>query len=153
MRLHGRRLTADHGDVVVETDMPCAVILAEQHALARKSLRQELGRRIILRGRTEGGVASFVFEDDDEDMADLFAVIGHGGRRCRKRAEQHRRGERPSNQVEHGCGSRMCLICRTERLFPETPAPAVLWSYSNVDAQAVSAKATALMFQHKGDLT
>jgi hypothetical protein len=47
----------------------------------------------------------------------------------------------------------MCLICRTERLFPETPAPAVLWSYSNVDAQAVSAKATALMFQHKGDLT
>ena len=92
VRLHGRRLAAEHGDVVVQADMPGAVVLAEQHALARQGLRQELGGRILLGGRTERRVKAFVLEHDDEDMADpavsvaVITVARHRRRRCRERS-------------------------------------------------------------------
>ena len=89
--------------------MPGAVVLVEHDALAREGLRQELRGRIRLSGRPECDVKAFVFEDDDEDMADLAAVEigktaeivcargGAGG----ERSHEHGPGERPFDQFEH----------------------------------------------------
>jgi hypothetical protein len=85
--------SAHHGDVVVEADVASAKILIEQDAAGSESLGQE--RRFGV--GTEGYVETFIFEDDDKDVADamiaiiiaVIAAIGSGHQGMRQGTEQH----------------------------------------------------------------
>src|ERR1700720_4269770 len=53
--LRSSRLAADHGDVIVQAHMAGAVVLGEQHALARQSSREKRGFGV----GAEGDVKAF----------------------------------------------------------------------------------------------
>ena len=90
-----RRLAAHHGDVVVEAQVPDAVVLPEQLPLRTKD-RIEVGRR---RSGSEGLLEAFVFEDDDEDVTD----VGRAGgvHLLRARSEQDGEQRRDHHQSSH----------------------------------------------------
>ncbi len=84
--VHGRRLTGDLGDVVVEAVVPDGVVILQQLALRAE-------RVVEVRGRgpgTERHVVALVLELDDEDVVDL----PHGQRSARdaRRPVGRRRG-------------------------------------------------------------